>query len=79
MRMDLARGRERRSTTATEDAEIDFMNIKQQGVDTGTELLQSTQGHAVVGLCLGGCIERNFFFFLLVIQISEIQTGIQTK
>lgn len=77
MRMDLARGRERRSTTATEAAEIDFMNIKQQGVDTGTGLLQSTQGHAVVGLCMGGCIERDFFF--LDIQISEIQTGIQTK
>lgn len=56
MRMDLARGRGRRSTTAIEAAEIDFMNIKQQGVDTGTGLLQSTQGHAMVGLCMG------FFF-----------------
>lgn len=34
MRMDLERGRVRRSTTATEAAEIDFMNIKQQGVDS---------------------------------------------
>lgn len=33
MRMDLERGRVRR-TTATEAAEIDFMNIKQQGVDS---------------------------------------------
>lgn len=49
MRMDLAGGRERRSTTATEAAEIDFMNIKQQGVDIRTGLLQSTQGHAIVG------------------------------
>lgn len=43
---------------ATEAAEIDFMNIKQQGVDTGTGLLQSTQGHAAVGLCTGGCKEK---------------------
>lgn len=34
MRIDLERGRVRGSTTATEAAEIDFMNIKQQGVDS---------------------------------------------
>lgn len=54
MRMDLERGWERRSTTATEAAEIDFMNINQQGVDNGTGLLQSTQGHAMVGLRMVG-------------------------
>lgn len=58
MRMDLVGGQERRSTTATEAAEIDFMNIKQHEVDTGTGLLQSTQGHAAVGLCIGGHIEK---------------------
>lgn len=61
MRMDLAGGRERRSITATEAAEIDFMNIKQHEVDTGTGLLQSTQGHAMVGLCRGGHMEKDIF------------------
>lgn len=31
MRIDLVRGQERRSTTETDAAEIDFMNIKQPG------------------------------------------------
>lgn len=75
MRMDLARGWERRSTTATEAAEIDFMNIKQQGVDTGTGLLQSTRGHAMVGFCKVGCIGKDFFFA----GYPDIQPGIQTK
>ena len=53
MRMDLARGRVCRSTTATEAAEIDFMNIKQHvGSIQGTASLQSTQGH-YGGLMLG--------------------------
>lgn len=76
MRMDLERGWERRSTTATEAAEIDFMNINQQGVDNGTGLLQSTQGHAMVGLRMGGCIEK---YISLYCRLSEIQTGIQTN
>lgn len=62
MRIDLARGQERCSTTATEAAEIDFMNIKQQGVDTRTRLLQSTQGHAMVGLHIDGYIRKDIFF-----------------
>lgn len=70
MRMDLAGGRERRSITATEAAEIDFMNIKQHGVDTGTGLLQSTPGHATVGLCSGGHIDKDIYYF----NSYEIQT-----
>lgn len=62
MRIDLVRGQERCSATATEAAEIDFMNIKQQGVDTGTRLLQSTQGHAMVALYLCGYTEKDIFF-----------------
>lgn len=75
MRMDLARGWERRSTTATEAAEIDFMNIKQQGVDTGTGLLQSTRGHAMVGFCKVGCIGKDFFFC----RISRYSTRYSNK
>lgn len=63
MGIDLARGRERRSITATEAAEIDFMNIKQHEVDTGTGLLQSTQGYATVGLCMSGHIDKDIFKF----------------
>lgn len=62
MRIDLVRGQECCSATATEAAEIDFMNIKQQGVDTGTRLLQSMQGHAVVALYLGGYMQNDVFF-----------------
>ncbi len=69
MRMDLARGREHHSPKATEAAEIDFMNIKQQGVDTGTGLLQSTPECTTVGLCMGGCMD----YFLQNIKKSEIK------
>lgn len=58
MRMDLARGRERRSTTGTEAAEIDFMNIKEHGVDTGTGLPQSTRYGGYV------CRETSIYVFL---------------
>lgn len=49
MRMDLAGGRERLCAIETEAAEIDFMNIKQQGVDSGTRLLyrDNTGAHRV--------------------------------
>lgn len=58
MRIDLVRGQERCSTTETDAAEIDFMNIKQLGVDTGTRLRELTC--AVVGGYRGGHIKQPF-------------------
>ena len=79
MRMDLVRGRERCSATTSEAAEIDFMNIKQQGSIPGQGCYRSTTG--THGLCIGRCMDRPLFHFNMFhnIWISEIQTGTQTK
>lgn len=51
MRIDLVRGQERRSTTETEDAEIDFMNIKQPWG-------RYRDKAAGVNMCFGGWLQR---------------------
>ena len=78
MRMDLAGGPERRSTTTTEAAEIDFMNIKQQGSILG-QGCYSQHRDTHLWVCVGLDAWRFFFFFFQDIRIVVIQIGIQTK